>query len=59
MAAKAVSLQKKESYPNCMRIHSVEILEGRANYMSDYETLMTMLTFMGIVVMILIEYIKE
>ena len=42
-----------------MRIHSVEILEGRANYMSDYETLMTMLTFMGIVVMILIEYIKK
>ena len=59
MAAKAVSLQKKESYPNCMRIHSVEILEGRAKFMSDFEILSLMLIFVGIVVGILIEYIKK
>lgn len=58
-AAKAVNLQKKESYPNYMNVHSVELLEGRATFMSDFEILSLMLIFVGIVVGILIEYIKK
>lgn len=42
-----------------MNVHSVELLEGRATFMSDFEILSLMLIFVGIVVGILIEYIKK
>ena len=42
-----------------MEIHTEDVLEGRAAFMSDFEILSLMLMFVGIVVGILIEYIKK